>query len=197
MCNLAVLRPGFIFRLLPGWWLGTEDNREWGPLLSEKDWHEVLTRNGFSGTDIILRENQSEAIHLHSAIISTAIEQANHHTPSDIQEVLIFAAQGSTQKRNAANQNKSRLLSLGISKCDVIDPLAISSAIVAKKNYISLLKLESSFLSSLEAEQFTKLKKSRDICQGSSLDHRRWRRVDRDAGSEPCNWLLSWHSIRV
>ena len=159
MCNLAVLRPGFIFGLLPGWWLGTEDNREWGPLLSEKDWHEVLTRHGFSGTDVIIRDNQSEPVHLHSAIISTAVEQTNNHTPSHLLEVLIFAAQDSTQQHNAANQIQSRLLSPGISGCDVIDPHAISSTIVAKKHCISLLELESSFLSSLEADQYANLKK--------------------------------------
>ena len=157
MCTLAVLRPGFIFGLLPGWWLGTDKNREWGPLLSEKDWHEVLTRNGFSGTDVVLRDNQTESEHLDSATISTAVEQANHHAASDLQEVLIFAAQGSTQQRSAAVQIQSPLLSLGISRCDVIDPLAIFSTTVAKKHCIFLLELESPFLFGMEADQFTNL----------------------------------------
>lgn len=159
ICNPAVLRSGFIFGLLPGWWLGTEDNRKWGPILSEKDWHDVLTRNGFSGTDIILRDSQSERTHLGSTIISTALGQANDQRPSDIQEIVIFAAEGSILQRNTAGQIRSRLLSLGIPTCDVIDPEAISRTTLTKRRCISLLELESSILSGMEANQFKNLQK--------------------------------------
>lgn len=159
VCNPAVLRTGFVFGLLPGWWLGTEDNRKWGAVLSEKDWNDVLIKNGFSGTDVILRDKQSERMHLGSAIVSTALEQANGQGSPNFQEVLIFAAEGSELQRNAACQIQSQVLSLGVPRCEVIGPQEIAHTTVAKKCCISLLELESPILSDLEADQFTNLKK--------------------------------------
>ncbi|KAH7138739.1 KR domain-containing protein [Dendryphion nanum] len=48
------LRMGFVFGLLPGWWLGREEYRLWGPLLSRANWNSVLRKTGFSGEDLFL-----------------------------------------------------------------------------------------------------------------------------------------------
>ena len=55
-----ILRNGFAFGLLPGWWLSTEKYGEWSPCLSREQWHHVLTTEGFSGVDFVLPDYQTE-----------------------------------------------------------------------------------------------------------------------------------------
>ena len=118
-----------------------------------------MTRNGFSGTDLIFRDSQSERTHLGSAIISTASEQANGLRPSHVQEALIFAAEESKLQRDTATQIQSRLLSLGIPRCDVIGPQEISCTTLTQKTCISLLEMDNSMFSNLEGHQFANLQK--------------------------------------
>ncbi|MCJ1437217.1 hypothetical protein MMC27_006603 [Xylographa pallens] len=66
-------RTGFAFGLLPGWWLSAEENRQQSPCVTEHEWNEVLRRNGFSGTDLVLRDHQSEECHVWSFLIATAM----------------------------------------------------------------------------------------------------------------------------
>lgn len=67
------IRTGFIFGLLPGWWLGTESFRQQSPCISEERWNEMLLNNGFSGNDLVFRDHRTEECHLWSIIISTAV----------------------------------------------------------------------------------------------------------------------------
>lgn len=45
------LRIGFIFAGIPGWWVGGDDDRRFGPMTTTKVWDQVFRRNGFSGID--------------------------------------------------------------------------------------------------------------------------------------------------
>ncbi|CAK7266645.1 Type I Iterative PKS [Sporothrix epigloea] len=42
----------FIMSGLPGWWLGKDDGRIYGPLASEAHWDELMQGAGFSGVDV-------------------------------------------------------------------------------------------------------------------------------------------------
>ncbi|KXS94018.1 hypothetical protein AC578_8117 [Pseudocercospora eumusae] len=44
-------RTGAIFGAFPDWWLGAEDGRDLGPLVSIAEWHAILCETGFSGID--------------------------------------------------------------------------------------------------------------------------------------------------
>ncbi|KAL4867779.1 S-adenosyl-L-methionine-dependent methyltransferase [Aspergillus spectabilis] len=52
--NPTVARIGFLFGLLPGWWLSGEEDRYWSPLLSEEAWDDRLREAGFDGADVLL-----------------------------------------------------------------------------------------------------------------------------------------------
>ena len=67
------VRSGFIFGLLPGWWLGSESFRQQNPCISVDRWNETLRRNGFSGNDLVFRDYQTKECHMWSIIISTAV----------------------------------------------------------------------------------------------------------------------------
>lgn len=67
------IRTGFIFGLLPGWWLGSESFRQQSACISVNRWSDVLLENGFSGNDLVFDDYQSEECHMWSIIVSTAV----------------------------------------------------------------------------------------------------------------------------
>ncbi|RMZ80672.1 hypothetical protein DV738_g2743, partial [Chaetothyriales sp. CBS 135597] len=72
MTNTHMIRTGFAFGLLPGWWLSEEEFRRWGPLASPQDWSMSLQRAGFSGVDIEFTDFSDEKSQLVSVIVATA-----------------------------------------------------------------------------------------------------------------------------
>ena len=159
LCNPSVLRPGFIFGLLPGWWLGTEDNRKWGAPLSEKDWHNVLSKNGFSGADLIFRDHQSERMHLDSAIMSTALHETNGHRGSELPVTFIIVDQGSELQSTLATQIQSALLSSGTPSCNVIGLRDVHRTITSRACFVILPEVEAPLLAGLDSDQFASLQK--------------------------------------
>lgn len=67
------VRTGFVFGLLPGWWLGSESFRQQSPCISVYRWNEILLKNGFSGNDMVFRDYRAKECHMWSIIISTAV----------------------------------------------------------------------------------------------------------------------------
>ncbi|KAL6875418.1 polyketide synthase [Trichoderma longibrachiatum] len=65
----------FMAGLVPGWWVAKEDWRPHSAAISEKLWDKCLRNNGFSGNDVIFRDYKSEACHIVSIILTTAVEE--------------------------------------------------------------------------------------------------------------------------
>ena len=80
---------GFVFGLLQDWWVSTETNRQMSPLLTKCDWHLLLKQSGFSGTDIMLRDFESEACHQSTIMISTAIDKPHACTNLPSTDIII------------------------------------------------------------------------------------------------------------
>lgn len=53
LTNLAPIRTTSMMGGLPGWWLGVEDGRKYGPAVTPGAWHSALRKTGFSGIDSI------------------------------------------------------------------------------------------------------------------------------------------------
>lgn len=66
------IRPGFLTGGLPGWWLGREDGRIWGPTISESQWDSILIDNGFSGIDTACRD--FDDCHLNTVMATQAVD---------------------------------------------------------------------------------------------------------------------------
>jgi hybrid polyketide synthase/nonribosomal peptide synthetase ACE1 len=49
--NNDLMRLGFIFGCLPGWWLGVDDNRTMSPCIPTQQWDTVLRKAGFAGVE--------------------------------------------------------------------------------------------------------------------------------------------------
>ncbi|THV54000.1 hypothetical protein BGAL_0037g00440 [Botrytis galanthina] len=73
-------RANVTFGSLPGWWLSTEEWREYTPLLTTDRWGELLLETGFSGADVVLRDHKSDICHLCSMIISKKVDTADSET---------------------------------------------------------------------------------------------------------------------
>lgn len=46
-----VMRHGLVMGGLPGWWIGENDGRQWGPSITLEEWDLILRETGFSGIE--------------------------------------------------------------------------------------------------------------------------------------------------
>ena len=65
---------GFIYGTLSGWWLGEEDGRNGGPLLSVPEWDTALRKAEFTGVDLDARGDGAQSLEPISLIVSTKQE---------------------------------------------------------------------------------------------------------------------------
>lgn len=153
-------RTGFVFGLLQGWWLGADDNREWGPLITENEWHERLVRSGFSGTDLIFRDSQQTDCHEMSVLISTAA----HSTPKELPRLpplVVVIPNDQSLDQFCRGDFKFQVEQAtgyeihGILSLDKVSEKEIPSSAV----FIFMLELGDSFLSSISPKSFDDLKK--------------------------------------
>ncbi|KAL7956644.1 putative polyketide synthase [Trichoderma compactum] len=80
----TMARVPIIFGTLPGWWLGENDNRKWGPRLSESEWDIHLRQNGFGGLHVSFRDDSREDIYQSSLIFSVAVETTSPPLPMNV-----------------------------------------------------------------------------------------------------------------
>ena len=81
---------GFVFGLLDGWWLATENYRMHGPLLTLPSWHQHLLANDFSGVDVYFDDGIGDSVPLGTIMISTA-NQIVREQPSTSKTTFIIA----------------------------------------------------------------------------------------------------------
>lgn len=53
LTSTDLLFSGMTVGTLPGWWIGAETGRPWGPLLNLRQWDSSLKNSGFSGIDTL------------------------------------------------------------------------------------------------------------------------------------------------
>ncbi|KAI0407186.1 reducing type I polyketide synthase [Xylaria palmicola] len=65
-----------IYGVLPGWWLGEEEDRKQSPTMPVTSWESLLRRSGFRGLDFDIPCYEEELYQSSSLIVSTAIPAA-------------------------------------------------------------------------------------------------------------------------
>ncbi|KAH8664734.1 polyketide synthase [Xylariales sp. PMI_506] len=142
----------WIFGPIPGWWV-SEDGREDGPLISEGEWDKELRKAGFTGTDIVIRDNDHEVAHRMSMLVSTRKDEKI--VPS--KDIIVLTPDSCTNfTSKVATLLQSDFQRTG-HKVEIQDLSAGSSA-AAGKTFISLLEYESSFFENIQATQFEQIK---------------------------------------
>ena len=162
-CNVNCSRLSFVFGLLPGWWLGTETHRRWGPLLSDDLWHEALLRNGFSGTDMCLRD-YDHSRHTFSVMSSTASSATAPPVAQTKTHIVVTA--GSSLQNSVAQRIQGEMLVKPSSACEVISTEELGVADFEQSFCIFLPELESPFLHGIQSLAFSNLKRMLGAANG-------------------------------
>ena len=161
--NLEAVRIPFVFGLLPGWWLGTEEYRNLCPLLSEVQWQQALMRNGFSNAEICLPDYE-DARHVLSIIIASNADAKHTNTPEP--QVLVIIAEDSALQNYVASEIKIQLKAYGALDCDIVPLQTISSRDLKGTFCIVLLELDRSLLSNIVEEDFDNVKTISQFARG-------------------------------
>ncbi len=157
MTNPYVLRPGFSFGVLPGWWLGQEEVRTWGPLMSQKHWDLALRRTNFIGADICLQDFPEMRDHLVGVIVATAA--GPRPEPPKVPQTAIVAVAGSAMQHEIALQLQSSLHIAGSPACEIITVEALDDVNLESKLCFFLPELEASFLANMDTKKYSRLRK--------------------------------------
>ncbi|MCJ1283861.1 hypothetical protein MMC26_003192 [Xylographa opegraphella] len=163
LCNPEPMRMGFIFGLLPGWWLGVEETRKWGPQIPVQDWHNVLLRNQFSGIDVVMHDCEDEAARLISVLISTGSDTTPK--PTTALQIVVIIAENSPLQLTIAQGLKASLEAHRLSHCNVLPLGDLDSFSLQDTTCISLLEVESSFLDTLSENSYSKLQRITSLSQ--------------------------------
>lgn len=158
----ALLRNGFAFGTLPGWWLSTEPFRQWSPCVSESQWSELLMQNGFTSIDLILRDYESPLCHENSIIIASRNDLQQLATPAVQTEVtlLLSPMQGKELQLPVARGVQKNLEKEDGVRCQimVLDPDDESvKKLGSGSTLVFLAELDHSYLLDLDDRSFTAL----------------------------------------
>ena len=156
--------PGFIFGLLPGWWLGTEDMRKLSPLLTEHDWDRKLSQCGFSGLDTSFRGHIGDNHHVCSAMVSTVSDAMERSSIAE--ESIILMAGHSESQLCIARQLKLQLEEMGCTDCKAITVSEIAAVDFSTTMCIFLPELEQPFLHNIGEEGYSDLQKIVSAAKG-------------------------------
>ena len=160
-----VVLPGFIFGLLPGWWLSTEKNRRSGPLLSSEDWDQNLSRSGFSGVDLDFFGLPEKSHHPRlNAMVTTA---GTIQKPAlEIPKTIIIVTEDSSLQSQIADQIVSSIKKTGASHCEVITLEKAASTDFDQATCVFLPELEKPFIYEIEEEAYATLKRITSTAHG-------------------------------
>lgn len=161
--NLEAVRIPFVFGLLPGWWLSSEDSRYLCPLLSDIQWQQALTKNGFSNDEICLPDYE-DAKHVLSIIVASNADAKHTTTPEP--RILVIIEDESALQTHVASEIKIRLEARGASDCDIVPFRKISTKDVKGTFCIVLLELDRSLLSNVVEEDFDNIKTMSQFARG-------------------------------
>ena len=134
---------------------GTEQNRQWGPLLPVEGWHDVLRRSGFSGVDLALPDYEDSRNRLGNTMVSTALDTSQ--SLPKIPRIRIIATGDSELQHAIAHHLKAQLESMGALGCEFVDVASTPSAAPEKGLSVFLPEIEKPFLWGIGEQDFVRL----------------------------------------
>ncbi|EGD86562.1 hypothetical protein H112_05064 [Trichophyton rubrum D6] len=173
LTSTDLLFSGMTVGTLPGWWIGAETGRPWGPLLTLDQWDSVLKKTGFSGIDTVTPNIDS------SLPISVFVGQAINdqvtllRNPLNVQEHPVGVR---TDALAIIGGTKDRVKELGHNVSDILShrfpvkeffntvedfacsTMASSVSISGAVTILSLTDLDQPYLDGLTADKFNALK---------------------------------------
>lgn len=143
-----------VFGQLPGWWLGNESMRQWCPYIPSCEWDELLLASGFSGVDIEYPSSTEEDLTWQSIIVSTAATPPNGSS----HDVFILTTGPSTTADVVTNLEEVLRQKGEFRNVTVVEPSGLNRITGSNSLCISLIDLETPFLSDINQEEFIALR---------------------------------------
>ena len=156
MTSPQLMRIGFIFGLLPGWWRSVESNREWGPLSTIDEWQGLLNGSQFSGIDVALSNSVEKGDGVCSALISTALPEQEIRP---LAAVSLIIDKSSTLQTSIAKRLEAHLGLFGCEKLETLGIDDLASLDWSETTCVSLLDLDTSVLSRPREDLLSTLQK--------------------------------------
>ncbi|MCJ1384592.1 hypothetical protein MMC17_007710 [Xylographa soralifera] len=139
-----ILRAGFAFGLLPGWWRSTEDYRSQSPCITEDRWDAVLTQIGYSGVDLEFRDYNSDVCHCFSILVTTTITDLR--IPPVVTPKLIIVEPLGSQRHALARGLQDHLEKTECQSCGIVS-LQEAASLLTSSPEQSCILLEDGFYS--------------------------------------------------
>jgi acyl transferase domain-containing protein/NADPH:quinone reductase-like Zn-dependent oxidoreductase/ubiquinone/menaquinone biosynthesis C-methylase UbiE len=149
-----ILRNGFAFGTLPGWWLSEEEEREWSPCVSEAQWDRVLRQNGFQGVDVVIRDYESDVCHENSLLIATAFDPGPNAGVGPMLTLVLDPDSGPQAKLAAEFAGQMREKT-GVG-CQLL-PIQNALSVAPGSTVVFLAELVKPYLSTLDEPSFGNL----------------------------------------
>ncbi|KAB5584987.1 fatty acid synthase S-acetyltransferase [Coniochaeta sp. 2T2.1] len=159
--NNTLMQTGFGFGLLPGWWLSSEDYRQWSPLQSVPDWSDHMKQAGFTGVDLSFTDYPDPVNHVSSLMISTAATDETK-VPARPNVLIVLPPSSSTSdvpKSLAASLHSFLTTGRHVNSCRSASLLDLRGEDLEHQVCIFLGDLEGSFLLDMPPEHFDGLKR--------------------------------------
>ncbi|KAG7103603.1 Highly reducing polyketide synthase alt5 like protein [Verticillium longisporum] len=170
MTNTDMIRTGFAFGLLPGWWLSAEDFRKYTPLASPQDWSASLKKSGFNGIDVQMYDFPDHRHQMVSVLIcsaeggpasSTAGTGAptTSNTSSEALTIVVSGSPSSSSLQMTLAEKLERSGSAGSKIVRLRDFAALDTRDVQQRRCIFLGDIDSDFLESVQGDEYNALQR--------------------------------------
>ena len=186
-------RVGLVGGVRPSWWLA-EDGRVGQPMINETEWNRHLA-SGFSGLDLVIRDNDDLRSHCASFMVTTK-PSASRKLPFT-HVVVLNAADLSAESTKLSDNVVSKLKKLGVevestTLKEATTPDANGKVLVSGKAVLSLLEVERPLIADISKEDFDSVKKVLLSCRGGLWVSRAGIQVDTSSDPMFCatNGLL-------
>ncbi|KAK8087553.1 hypothetical protein PG997_002514 [Apiospora hydei] len=167
------IRDGIIFGLLPGWWMreghwwdGEDvdavpgEDEALGPILTEEGWDAALKTAGFSGVDMVFRDNEYKPRHRVSTLVATKPEEVKVEVETDERERWVILADPAQAAHADALKSKFAAVPwIGETETYTLDGLVAAGLELGNTQVINLLELDTSLLGTIAGPQFEAVKK--------------------------------------
>lgn len=157
-----IIRAGFIFGLIEGWWNGADDGRFWSPTLVSSEWDSLLQQSGFEGIEVEFPDHQNAECQLCSVIVATAVE------PPVSASLFCFICDTASTIQERMFIEASKALHLHHPEAEILrHSLETSGSISSPTHYtlIFLIETERPLLSDMNRETFNHLRNLISQCK--------------------------------
>ncbi|PTU17930.1 hypothetical protein P175DRAFT_0486784 [Aspergillus ochraceoroseus IBT 24754] len=132
----------YVVGILPGWWLGDQDNREWEPYVTAERFNEDLQKSGFSGVDAMVHDGYLNA-HIIASLSNSHLDHKQQLTVlCEITQTATVDAFISTFQDNGF-------------ACDIRH---LGEELPVDQVIVSLLEVDRPYIHSLSEEEFSHIR---------------------------------------